>query len=135
MKRNCFVIVLLVGFFNFSFAADYYVSISGNDASGNGSASRPWRTVRYALSKVPANQGHTINLSAGTFIENGPLKVPLKVNIEGAGSSTIVKAASSFYYSGGWNYNKLLFQLVSGSPTDGNQHLKNFVIDGDSRKL
>src|SRR5690606_10911701 len=135
MKRNCIVIVLLVGFVHFSFAADYYVSTSGSDASGNGSQSRPWRTLHYALSRVPGNQGHTIKLSSGTFVENGPLRVPPRVNIEGAGTSTVVKSASSFHHSGGWHNDKLLFQLVSGSETNGNQHLKNFVIDGDGRRL
>jgi gliding motility-associated-like protein len=135
MKRNSIVIVLLVGLVHFSFATDYYVSTSGSDASGNGSQSKPWRTLRHALSKVPANQGHTIKLSSGTFVENGPLKVPTRVNIEGAGTATIIKAASSFHHSGGWNAGKLLFQLVSNSSTDGDQYLKNFVIDGDDRKL
>src|SRR5690606_24714428 len=111
MKRNFTVIVLLFGLINFSFASDYYVSTSGNDASGNGSTSRPWRTLRHALSKVPANQGHTIKLSAGTFVEKGPLKVPIKVSIEGQGGSTIIKAASSFHHKGGWHYDKILFQL------------------------
>src|SRR5690606_28963360 len=92
--------------------------------------------IRFALSKVAANQGHTIRISAGTFIEQGPLEVPPQVNILGSGSATIIKGASSFHYKGStWNFNKLLFQLKSSSITRGGQFLKNFTIDGDNRNL
>ncbi len=138
MKRVSIVIVLIVWLVQFSNAATYYVDINGNDASGDGSPGKPWRTIRFALSKVPANQGHTIKISAGTFIEQGPLDVPVQVNIEGSGSSaTIVKAASSFYYlqTSGFITSKILFQLTSPSFSSGNQSLKNFTIDGDNRNL
>jgi gliding motility-associated-like protein len=137
MKRICIVIVLLVGVFNFSYATNYYVSTSGSDASGNGSQSSPWRTLRYALSKVSSNQGHTINLSGGTFIENGPLSVPTGVNINGSGSSTVIKSSSSFYHQqiSGFDTQYILIQLKSGQLTTGNQYLKNFLIDGDDGRL
>src|SRR6185369_13011784 len=81
-----------------SAATTFYVSPSGNDAS-NRSAATPWKTLKYAVTKTPANQDYTIMLSEGTFIENGLVEVPLGVNIIGAGiDKTIIKAASSFYY-------------------------------------
>jgi len=127
MKQAYILTILFFGFLQLSFGAVYYVSTSGNDVSGNGSSTTPWKTLKFALSKVPANLGHTIKISAGTFIENGPLNIPPRVNIEGAGASTIIKAASSFHYTmtGTWEVSKFLFQLVSSAGTDGNQSLKN----------
>jgi hypothetical protein len=116
----------------------FNVSIIGSDA-GDGSASKPWRTLRYAVSKVPANQGFTIVLSAGTFVESGLIEVPLGVSILGAGvDKTILKAASSFYYypsSPAYATDKFLISLNEYNPRDGNQTLSGFTIDGDGKKL
>src|SRR5258705_13884091 len=43
-----------------SAANSHYVSTTGDDASGDGSATHPWKTLKYAVTKVPANQGQTI---------------------------------------------------------------------------
>ncbi|HEX8039608.1 MAG TPA: Ig-like domain-containing protein, partial [Chryseosolibacter sp.] len=119
--------------------ADYYIDLTGSDATGDGSIARPWRTLQYAVSKVPANQGHTIRLSAGTYIEAGRIDVPAGVNIEGSGKDvTILKASSSFYYypaSPGYATDKFLISLSGSSYASGNQSLKNFTIDGDGKKL
>src|SRR4051812_44837136 len=61
-----------------SAATTFYVSTTGNDA-GNGSATSPWKTLKYAVTKTPANQDYAIVLSEGTFIENGLIEVPLGV--------------------------------------------------------
>ncbi|HEX5001145.1 MAG TPA: Ig-like domain-containing protein, partial [Bacteroidia bacterium] len=138
MKRVSIVFVLLFWLVQFSYAAIYYVDINGNDASGDGSPAKPWRTLRSAVSKVPANQGHIIKLSSGTFIENGPIDIPTGVNIEGSGSSTVLKAASSFYYNPvtpGYSPDKFLIRFISSSPTNGGQSIKNLTVNGDGKKL
>ncbi len=116
----------------------YYVSTAGNN-SNNGSSSSPWKTLRHAVTKVPANAGHTIKLAAGTYVEDGLIAVPPGVNVEGAGrDQTILKAASSFYYnptSPAYATDKFLINLNSGSYTAGRQVLKNFTVDGDGKKL
>src|SRR5690242_13863530 len=116
----------------------YYVSPYGND-TGTGSSTSPWRTLRTAVTKVPAGQGHTIKLAAGTYVESGLIEVPVGVNIEGAGKDqTILKAASSFYYhptSPSYATDKFLISLNAGSYVAGKQVLKNFTIDGDSKQL
>ena len=115
-----------------------FVSTTGNDA-GDGSAAKPWKTLRYAVTKVPASQGYTIQLSAGTFIETGLIEVPLGVNVIGAGiDQTILKAAPSFYYypaSPAYATDKFLISLNAGTQLNGNQTLKSFTIDGDLKKL
>lgn len=136
--RRASILILLVASFHFSFGAVYHVSISGNN-NGDGSPGNPWRTLAHAVARVPGGQGHTIRLSAGTFVENGAFTVPAGVNIEGAGvDQTIIKAASSFYFNPatpGFALDKFLMNLTSGSATNGNQTLKNFTIDGDGKRL
>ena len=50
-----------------------YVSISGNDASGDGTESFPFRTIQYAINSIPKdlnNREITINIASGTYNEN-----------------------------------------------------------------
>src|SRR5258708_21560795 len=139
MKKTIVCLALALILFRYSFASTYYVSTTGSDASGNGSSASPWKTLMYAVTKVAANQGHTIQVGAGTFIESGLVEVPLGVNITGAGiDMTIFKAASSFYYhpaDPGYGTDKFLISLSGYNQANGNQSLSNFTIDGDSKQL
>jgi hypothetical protein len=116
-----------------------YVSTSGSDTYGDGSSGKPWRTIRYAVTKVPSNSGYILKLSAGTFVESGMISVPAGVSIEGAGMDvTYVKAASSFYYypsNPGYANSKFLLSFSSSYSTYGNQSLGHLTVDGDERKL
>ena len=50
-----------------------YVSVSGNDASGDGSESYPFKTIQHAIDCVPKNLDSreiTINVSSGTYAED-----------------------------------------------------------------
>ncbi len=115
-----------------------FVSTAGNDAA-DGTLERPWKSLRYAVTKVPANQGYTIQLSTGTFIESGLIEIPPGVNIVGAGiDKTILKSAGSFHYypsSPGYALDKYLLRMNGSSPMNGNQALRGFTVDGDSKKL
>lgn len=121
------------------YSTTYYVNTTGNDSSGDGTAAKPWKTLMYAVSKVPPNLGNVIQVGIGTFIENGLIEVPLGVSITGSGREyTFIKATPSFYYhpsDPGYSTNKFLISLSSYNPTDGNQSLRNFTIDGDSKQL
>lgn len=124
--------------FNQVAASTKFVSTSGNDAA-DGTLERPWKSLRYAVTKVPANQGYTIQLSTGTFIESGLIEIPPGVNIVGAGiHKTILKGASAFHHypaSPGYSLDKYLLRMNGTSPVNGNQALRDFTIDGDSKKL
>src|SRR5258706_15547930 len=126
MKRIVLWFAFVV-FFQHSLANVFYVTVTGNDASGDGTASNPWKTLMYAVTKVAANQGHTIQVGAGTFVENGLVEVPLGVSILGAGKDvTIFKAASSFFYhpaDPGYGTDKFLISLSEYNPSNGNQSL------------
>src|SRR5258708_23133493 len=131
-KKMWFCLIVALFLFQYSFANTYYVSTTGNDTSGDGSVSNPWKTLMYAVMKVAANQGHTIQVGAGTFIESGLVEVPLGVSITGAGIDvTIIKADRSFYYhpaSPGYATDKFLISLSAYIQPDGNQSLRNFTI-------
>ncbi|WP_276372001.1 Ig-like domain-containing protein [Chryseolinea sp. H1M3-3] len=138
MMRRLGILLLFIVCFQSAFATVYHVSVSGND-NGDGSVGNPWRTLKVAVTKVPAGQGHTIKLSAGTFVESGQFNVPPGVNIEGAGvDQTIIKSASGFYYnpaSPGFGLDKFLMWVYSANAVAGNQSLKNFTLDGDGKRL
>ena len=68
-------VVLLIS--SHAFAGTYLVSPSGND--GNNGVSSPWLTIQHAIGALPPGD-HTIELSPGTYSENGSLdfsKAPL----------------------------------------------------------
>lgn len=54
-------------------ASTYYVSPTGDDSAGNGSTTKPWRTVNYAGSRVMP--GDTVIVNPGTYEETVSLPV------------------------------------------------------------
>jgi Protein of unknown function (DUF1565) len=66
----------------------YFISPAGNDATGDGSALRPWKTISTAVARIDYAHGvPTANLAAGTYDE----KVLLRDSIvlQGAGSAQV----------------------------------------------
>jgi hypothetical protein len=103
----------------------YYVDTGGSNTTGDGSISKPWRSLEYAADQVPGGYGHTIHLNAGTFLETNQIIIEPGVNIEGSGkANTIVQRGQ-----GGW-----FMQLESETVTNGNQTLSNFSVDGLSKQ-
>ena len=124
---------------NLSYAEQYHVSINGNDMSGDGSIEKPWRTIGFALETVAAGQGHTINISPGTFYINSALNVQPGINIRGAGKdSTIIKGSRSFHYNPknpGFEPGRFILRLDGPLQSAGDQSLTDFTIDGSSKKV
>lgn len=139
MKKAAVQLALTLSFVQLSWANIYYVSGTGSDISGDGTTYKPWKTLTHAVAKVAANHGHTIQIGAGTFVENGLVEVPLGVSIVGAGVDvTVLKAVSSFHYhpaDPGYSTDKFLISLSGINASDGNQTLRDFTIDGDSKQL
>ncbi len=68
---------------------EYYVSPSGSDSSGDGSETRPWRTIQHALDNV-SYDGETpprINLDRGIYRED--LRITRSVVIRGVGVADV----------------------------------------------
>lgn len=65
----------------------FYVATDGTDEPDYGkNISKPWRTVRYALSQLPAGSASNINtifVKSGTYEEQLPLTVPEYTSIVG----------------------------------------------------
>jgi hypothetical protein len=101
----------------------YHVSTVGNDTTGNGSIAQPWRTLKHACLQVPADQGHTIQLGAGTHLDAGrlsPTNVPAtlrrNVNLVGAGVATTI-------YRGQINVPLVFNQTIRDFRLDGSENM------------
>jgi hypothetical protein len=66
-------------------ATDFYVSVKGNDSTGDGSQAKPWRHIQYAIdnAKPAAGTTLTIHLLKGIYEEN--LVIKRGLTIVGAG--------------------------------------------------
>ncbi|WP_375448385.1 cellulose binding domain-containing protein [uncultured Fibrella sp.] len=132
-------------------ARTVYVSLSGNDATGDGSSAKPWRTLRYATKQVVPGQPNTIQLGEGTFVEDsvyagsttpGPIILPTGTSLLGAGSGKTTIKVNNFYDLrknpqdnqgyGSWGGRKDRFALhilrTSGIL------VKGFTLDGQDKK-
>ncbi len=132
-------------------AQTYYVSLSGNDATGDGSSSNPWRTLRYATKHVMAGQPNTIQLGEGTFVEDsvytgsttpGPIMIPSGTSLLGAGSAKTTLKVNLFYDlqkhpednqgygSWGGRKDKFALHIVRSSGVT----VKGFTLDGQNKQ-
>lgn len=118
-------------------ASDFYVSPSGSD-SANGSKEDPWKTLQHASASISKAGNHTIHLAPGIYVETR-VTIPAGISVTGAEKNlTIIRAHPSLYYNPadpGFGMDKFLINVVSSRPTEGDQVLKNFTIDGDGKKL
>lgn len=61
------------------YAAIRYVSAVGSDVTGDGSRSKPWRTVRRALQTTPTSGRAAVLVAAGAYEENA---LPLRPKVD-----------------------------------------------------
>jgi parallel beta-helix repeat protein len=78
-----------------SAATTYYVATTGNDTTGDGTASSPWKTIQYAVYNTTVSAGDTIIVRNGTYTENVNVNKSLTIKSENGSDSTIVQAFSS----------------------------------------
>ena len=102
--------------------ATYYISTSGNDTTGNGTLSFPWRTLVKATTAV-TTPGDIIHINAGTYIETTTCNLAVGVNIEGDGITSIVKSTITADFTP-------IIRCSSAIGTNGNQHISDIKIDG-----
>jgi hypothetical protein len=107
---------------------DYYVSISGSDSSGNGSQSKPWRTIQYALdhANYAGTSTVTINLAKGIYNENIVIKE--EVIIRGAGSSETVSTTTANPLVPMQNVSVITRQIPADLPS--NETVKSVYANG-----
>jgi hypothetical protein len=85
-------------------AADYYLASSGNDSSGNGSISKPWRTINQ-LNKTKFAAGDRILLQGGSTFTGrlylstgGRADAPITITSYGSGRATIAADTAEAIY-------------------------------------
>lgn len=121
MKHLLTLLALMVSIF--VNATTYYISPSGNDATGNGTQGNPWKTLSKA-STVATAFGDIIQLTAGTFNETAQINIAPGVSLTGAGIDvTIVNSGKT----GQWS---LFLSLQSAQGTNGSQTIQGMTING-----
>jgi hypothetical protein len=70
-------------------AKTYYIDPSGNNSTGNGSSSSPWKTLSYACSRV-TTAGDVIHVNPGTYKETSQSVLSPGVSIEGEGNTSVI---------------------------------------------
>lgn len=112
--------ILLAGY---SFATEYFISPSGNDATGNGSAAAPWKTLYKATNSV-SGVGDIIHVNAGIYIETVQCNLKPGVSIEGNNQfTTIIRSTLTSAFTP-------ILILGSAEGTNGNQHLSGLRFEG-----
>ena len=119
-------LLLLISIFlsSISNAATYYISPTGNDNTGTGSITNPWKTLKKATSTV-TTPGNIIFVKAGTYVENSTSTLAVGVSIEGEGALSIIKASFSTVF-------QMIIEAHSPEGTNGNQHISNISMDGQN---
>ncbi len=72
MKKNFFLLIIVLNVTNLLGQTNYYVSGNGNN-SNNGSISSPWETIQYAVNQL--HPGDTLNIKSGTYPEKIQISV------------------------------------------------------------
>ncbi|HRI24137.1 MAG TPA: right-handed parallel beta-helix repeat-containing protein [Ferruginibacter sp.] len=105
-------------------ATTWYISTTGNDATGDGSAGNPWKTLGKATTAVLV-AGDIIHVNAGTYTETVQCMLAVGVSIEGDGVTSVIRSTLTA------NFTELL-SLGSAEGTNGNQHISNLKFDGQN---
>jgi hypothetical protein len=114
-----------------SWAATYYVDPNGNDTSGNGSSTSPWKSLSTACSKV--GSGNTIYLNAGSYSDNNRCNLATGVTIQGAGSAAVTITSA---YSGGSGTAYIYRENTQTNPVPhGNNDISGFTLNGSNKTL
>jgi len=125
---SAFTVFIITCISTVSFAATYYISPLGNDLSGNGSTTSPWKSLSYACSKV-TTAGNTIYINSGSYTDNNRCNLAVGVNIQGAGKSSVTITSA---FNGAYIYR----DTPSANPVPhGNNDIGGFTLDGSNKTL
>jgi len=102
-----------------------YVSETGNDGTGDGSAGAPYATVSFACTQATA--GDTVYVMPGTITETAQVVVPVNVSIYGAGATSIITTAAAL--------DPIILLASATEGTAGNQSISYIKMDGDLTAL
>lgn len=101
----------------------YYISTTGNDISGNGTQSSPWKTLYKATSTV-TSPGNIIHVNAGTYLETQVSNLAVGVSLEGEGVTSVIQCTVTT------DWTAILSLSSNNLATDGNQSISYLKFDG-----
>ena len=104
-------------------AATYYISPSGNDATGNGTIGNPWKTLYKATSTI-TTPGNIIHVNAGTYTETQTCNLAIGVSLEGDGVTSVIQSSVTT------DWTPILIASSNSLATDGNQSISYLKFDG-----
>ena len=105
-----------------------YVETDGDDASGDGTAERPFQTVCAAA--AASRPGDTIRVGEGTYIFDTSVDLPVGVSLEGAGDGTVFTSVLLTDTTIGGNAALIRLHSEDGNKEYGNQHISHIKFDG-----
>lgn len=101
----------------------YYISPSGNDATGNGSQGNPWKTL-YKATSIVTTAGDAILVLPGTYNETQTSNLRPGVSIRGEGyATTVINVSITSQWSS-------FISLSSPQNTNGNQEISGLTLNG-----
>jgi len=98
---------------------------NGNDATGNGSTTAPYKSL-YKACSVATTSGTTIHVNAGTYLETSTCKLAVGVSIVGEGATSIIRSTVT-----GADY-PILYMSSGAEGTNGNQSISFVKFDGNN---
>ena len=101
----------------------HYVDTRGSDSAGDGSRSRPWRSLAKACAATPGGDGRTIRVSAGNYTESATCDLACSTNLRGAGRAKTVVTGSA----------DPLIRLRNCMQPGNQQTISGFHLDGQGR--
>ena len=126
-------------------ARSWYVSPAGNDASGDGSSSNPFKTIQYAINYVSSNfnldtyPGY-IRLSSGVFDEDVTLVkyqgTTGSMYITGEGQTTLIKGSvTGAASSGSYTISDVIVQYAGRTTPGSSSYTALFLNTGSSVRI
>lgn len=110
--------------------SQFFVSTAGNDETGDGSLSNPWRTIAFAMASVPEGNAVfliTVNLSPGTYEELVVIN-PYTRLVSGDAAATTIQ----FFDSAATEHNVVVFGQGSAlrrvTVTTPNAEFENVIL-------
>jgi hypothetical protein len=108
----------------------YWIAANGDDNSGSGTYTSPWKTLAYAATQATV-PGDIIHVRAGTYYETVQTVLAPGVSILGAGPTSIIKSSVAGAIAP-WGFGPTIALESAVEGTNGNQSISYLYFDGDS---
>jgi len=108
---------------------DYYISPTGNNNTGTGTASNPYQTLAFVCTKA-LTPGNLIHVLPGTYNEIARADLAVGVSIIGAGQTSILRYVYSVPGTNTPTDAAIRLHSATGNPVSGNQSISYLRIEG-----